>query len=88
MNLVDNFRVALLQLWANKFRSTLTTLGIIIAVTSIIAVVAIIQGASSYIRDQIRGLGPNVIWIHAQRPPGEAGQRMGRIELSYEDAIA
>ncbi|MCZ6602182.1 MAG: ABC transporter permease, partial [Planctomycetota bacterium] len=58
------------------------------AVTSIIAVVAIIQGASSYIRDQIRGLGPNLIFVNAERPPGEAGQRMGRIELSYEDALA
>ena len=88
MLLLENFRVATQELWANKFRSTLTTLGIIIAVTSIIAVVAIIQGAALFMTEAIQGLGPNIIWVGAHRPPGESGQQMGRIELTYDDALA
>ena len=88
MLLFENCRIALQELWANKFRSTLTTLGIIIAVTSIIAVVAIIQGASVYMTELIQGLGPNFLWIHSQRPPGDEGKRMGRIELTYAEAMA
>ena len=88
MLLFENVRVATRELWANKFRSTLTTLGIIIAVTSIIAVVAIIQGAAVIMKEVIQDLGPNVIWVHAERPHGEEGRRMGRIELTYDDALA
>ncbi len=42
--LLENFRIALTALWANKMRSVLTTLGIVIGVGAVIAVVSIVQG--------------------------------------------
>ena len=64
-NLISAFE----QLWANKVRSLLTVLGIIIAVTSTIVVVATVQGFSSYITDFLQGLGTNAMWVVPERPP-------------------
>ena len=53
-----NVSTALVQIWANKGRSVLTTLGIIIAVTSIITVVSFVQGFGHSMTDMVRGYGP------------------------------
>jgi putative ABC transport system permease protein len=45
--------IALSSIWANKLRSFLTVLGNIVAVTSIIAVVSLVQGMNEYVRDAI-----------------------------------
>ena len=45
--------IALSSVWANKLRSFLTVLGNIVAVTSIIAVVSLIQGMNAYVSDAI-----------------------------------
>ena len=45
--------IALNAIWANKLRSFLTVLGNIVAVTSIIAVVSLIQGMNAYVTDAI-----------------------------------
>ena len=45
--------IALSSIWANKLRSFLTVLGNIVAVTSIIAVVSLIQGMNAYVSDAI-----------------------------------
>jgi len=45
--------IALSSIWANKLRSFLTVLGNIVAVTSIIAVVSLIQGMNAYVTDVI-----------------------------------
>jgi putative ABC transport system permease protein len=83
---LENLSIALHELRANPFRSALTTLGIIIAVSAVVAVVAIVQGASRFMLSQFEGLGANVIWVFPQRPPGIEGKRLGRIELTYADA--
>src|SRR5205823_206092 len=54
--------------WANKLRSVLTVLGVIIAVTSTIVVVAAVQGFSGYITDFLQGIGTNAIWVVPDRP--------------------
>jgi putative ABC transport system permease protein len=86
--LVENFKIAVAELRANPFRTSLTTLGIVIAVSAVIAVVSIVQGASQSMLDIFQSLGSNSIWVFPERPPGEAGRRLGRIELTVEDALA
>ena len=46
-------RLALSSIWANKLRSFMMVLGNIVAVTSIIAVVSLIQGMNGYVADAI-----------------------------------
>ncbi len=64
---VENVKIALAELRANPFRSALTTLGIVIAVSAVIAVVSIVQGASKFMLDQIEGLGSNSFWVFQHR---------------------
>ncbi|MCO5170834.1 MAG: ABC transporter permease [Planctomycetes bacterium] len=85
---VENLAIAAGELRANPFRSALTTLGIVIAVSAVVAVVSIVQGASRFMLEQFEGLGANVIWVFPQRPPGVEGRKLGRIELTYDDAKA
>ncbi len=80
--------VAISALWANKLRAILTTLGIIIGVMAVIAVVSIIQGLSKYITDFFMDLGSNTLWVVPHRPHGKEGEKLGRIKLTVEDANA
>src|SRR4051812_28327463 len=80
-----NIRTAIEQLWANKLRSVLTVLGIIIAVASTITVVSVVQGFTRYVSDFLQGLGTNAMWVWPERPPGDAGKTLGRIELDVDD---
>ncbi len=68
MNLFESMRVALRSLGANKLRSTLTMLGIIIGVGAVIALLSIGQGAGAAITEQIQGIGSNLIFVF----PGQA----------------
>ncbi|MGH9685234.1 MAG: ABC transporter permease [Candidatus Acidiferrales bacterium] len=65
MNLSEVIRVALRALARNKMRTILTMLGIIIGVGAVICTVAIGQGASQQVQDQIQNLGDNMIYIAA-----------------------
>ena len=51
--LFESIKIALAAVWANKLRSFLTVLGNIVAVTSIIAVVSLVQGIDDYVSDAI-----------------------------------
>ncbi|MBI3536211.1 MAG: ABC transporter permease [Chloroflexi bacterium] len=68
MNLLESMRVSLRSLGANKLRSTLTMLGIIIGVGAVIALLAIGQGAGAAITSQVQGIGSNLIFVF----PGQA----------------
>jgi putative ABC transport system permease protein len=59
------FRVAMLALARNKMRSALTILGIIIGVAAVICTVAIGEGASNQVQQQISNLGDNLLFISA-----------------------
>ena len=61
MPFLEGLLIALRALWANKLRSVLTVFGNIIAITSIVAVVSVIQGMNSYVENKVVGLGANVI---------------------------
>ena len=64
MNISNLFKIALKAIAANKLRSFLTALGIIIGVASVIATLAIGQGSKRSIRKQISEMGSNMIMIH------------------------
>ncbi len=70
MTLWESIRVALRALAANKLRSALTMLGIIIGVAAVIALLAIGQGAQDAITREIQAIGSNVIVIF----PGSVSQ--------------
>src|SRR5512142_846591 len=70
MNIFESMRVALGSLGANKLRSTLTMLGIIIGVGAVIALLSIGQGAGAAITQQVQGIGSNLIFVF----PGQASQ--------------
>jgi len=67
MTLNDSFQTALTGLQANKSRSALTILGIVIGVAAIIMVMSVGQGAENLILGQIQGLGSRTIIIEPGR---------------------
>jgi putative ABC transport system permease protein len=76
MNLLAILRIALKALRVNKLRSALTMLGMIIGVAAVIAMIAIGSGAQERVREQIKGLGSNLILVF----PGsttQSGVRLG-----------
>ena len=88
MAVLPNVQNALEQLWSHRLRSMLTVLGVIIAVTSTITVVGVIQGFTGYVANFLQGLGTNAMWVWPERPAGEAGKRLGRVELDERDFFA
>lgn len=65
MNLVESLRIAVRALGANKVRSVLTMLGVIIGVAAVILLVAIGTGVQDEITGSIEGLGSNLIFVFA-----------------------
>ena len=66
--LIQTVVLALQQIWANKVRALLTTLGIIMSVFAVVVVVAGMTGGKQYMLDQFASLGVNKVWIFPQRP--------------------
>mgnify|MGYP002401943482 CR=1 FL=1 len=64
MNFLQGFKMALKSIWSNKLRSLLTMLGIIIGVTAVIALVALGQGATKSVTDQVQSLGTNLLTVN------------------------
>lgn len=88
MNYNETIRVAINAILANKVRSFLTMLGIMIGVLSVILLTAMVSGLKTSITDQIAGLGSNLIFvipgkIGGSRSPG--GVQVNR--LTIQDAI-
>ena len=63
MNIAEAIRVALQSLWANKLRSVLTLLGVVIGVGAVIAVVTFVSGIQDYVAKKIFNLGADVFII-------------------------
>lgn len=92
MTLNDTFQETYAALSANKVRSGLTILGIVIGIGSVIALVSIGQGATSSIQSSIQSLGSNLLLITpgAARTQGfgPSAGRGGAKTLTQEDADA
>ena len=84
-------KLGIKSLWMHRLRSTLTALGIIFGVSSVIAMLAIGEGASRQAQEQIAQLGSRNIIIKTLKPPEDqsiTGQQQGLLEygLTYSDA--
>ncbi len=90
MSPVMTFRIALKALGRNKMRTGLTMLGMIIGVSAVITLVAMGNGATSMIEDQIKGAGTNMITVNAGNfTMGGARQGSGSAtSLTVDDAEA
>ncbi len=67
--LIRIFFQAVRALTSNMVRSTLTTLGIIIGIATVIMVFSIGEGFKSYITSQIENFGTNTVFIQTRVPP-------------------
>ena len=63
MNIAESIRIALRSLWANKLRSVLTLLGVVIGVAAVIAVVTFVSGINDYVAKKIFNLGADVFIV-------------------------
>ncbi|MFV9509740.1 ABC transporter permease [Tepidibacillus sp. LV47] len=70
MSFIESMKVSLRSIRANKLRSFLTMLGIVIGVSAVITMVAIGEGASTSVTSQINALGSNLLIV----TPGQAKQ--------------
>ncbi|HEY3195635.1 MAG TPA: ABC transporter permease [Candidatus Dormibacteraeota bacterium] len=77
MNLLEALRVAFSGLLANRLRSSLTMLGILIGVAAVILLVAVGNGAGIQINNQIQALGANVIFVYPSNARGAGGVSQG-----------
>jgi putative ABC transport system permease protein len=67
METKEAFLIAVQSLWANKLRSVLTLLGVVIAVASLIAVVTLVNGADVYVATKVNKQGADVFTL-SQEP--------------------
>ncbi len=63
MNIAEAIRIALASLWANKLRSVLTLLGVVIGVAAVIAVVTFVDGINAYVAERVFRLGADVFIV-------------------------
>lgn len=85
MNLLNSFIEALQSLTANKLRSGLTILGIVIGVAAVIAMVSIGRGAQNTITDSIQSIGTNLLFVFS----GSTNEEVRNPKpLTLEDAQA
>ena len=73
---------------ANKVRSLLTMLGVIIGVAAVIVMIAVSAGTEATIADQINSLGANLIFVQASFGRGMMGGGGAAPSLTYDDALA
>jgi putative ABC transport system permease protein len=87
---VEILRFAVRALLANRLRSLLTMLGIIIGIAAVILLTALGNGAAQFIQKQISGLGANSITVFARNAGSSAGSTAGSSSrpLSSADAAA
>lgn len=87
----ETVQMAISALWANKMRSLLTMLGIIIGVGAVIAMVSIGMGVRKQVEDSIASLGSNMLIINASATKNAAGVRQAagsNVRLKLDDAEA
>ena len=60
MGFRESLKIALQSLWANKMRSTLTLIGVVIGVASVIMIVTMINGVNKYVATKVYGYGADV----------------------------
>jgi len=84
------FRMALRALGRNKLRTVLTMLGITIGIGAVICTVAIGEGGSNLVREQLVALGTNMVWVEAggRNINGVRTGNGATKSLTVEDSVA
>ncbi len=85
MNIFESIRISFRALAANKLRSGLTMLGIIIGVAAVVALMSIGRGATRNITNRVEGLGSNLIAVSTARTVRQAGVAAQSTPLYYSD---
>ena len=70
--LLENLRIALRAVFANKMRSILTVLGVMIGVAAVIAVVSLVQGLQKKISADLESVGATFIRSRTSSPAASA----------------
>ncbi|MEL7070786.1 MAG: ABC transporter permease [Cyanobacteria bacterium J06581_3] len=78
MDFAESLKMATKTLSANKLRSSLTMLGIIIGNASVIAMIGIGEGAQKYVNGQLQSLGPNVLFVV---PGNREARQLGDLDI-------
>jgi len=82
MNPLETIKMAFSAIWANKIRSFLTMLGVIIGVMSVTVLMGIGQGATSSVTDSIAEMGTNMLSVTIQTRRVGFGSRNNRNQRS------
>src|ERR1700742_5288551 len=93
MRLVDSreaVKMALETVRANKLRSGLTILGIVIGVMTVITISSIISGLNNNVENWVDSLGTNVLWVFHMPVIGvrPTAEMLARKKLSFDDVDA
>jgi putative ABC transport system permease protein len=89
MNLIESVRIALRSVSANKLRSGLTMLGIIIGVMAVITMLSIGRGMQTTVTAQINSIGTNLLFVRpGNTQQGGVRQQESAATLTREDANA
>lgn len=83
----ESIRMAMRSLKANIFRTILTLLGIVIGVASVVAMLAIGEGARQDIVDRISSIGTNRLTLQPARVPGQRRSLPSTLTLEDADAV-
>ena len=90
--MIENVRFAGIALMAHKLRSALTIIGIVIGVTTVIAMVSIIEGFNNNVIENFKAFGATLVQFQKFDPQFGPGERdpneRTRKNLTYEDAVA
>ena len=81
MLLYQSIVLALSQIWANKVRGILTTIGIMIGVAAVSAVIALITGMKQRVLNEFEAFGTNKVFVEPRWP------RSGRANVSFRQVM-
>ncbi len=93
MNFIEAIRIAFQSLWANKLRSALTLLGVVIGIAAVIAVVTFVAGINGYVATKIFNLGADVFIVFKVSPVTSNidhlldGEKRKRITMEDYEAV-
>ena len=87
-NLAEVVRVSFDSLFANKTRSFLTMLGVIIGVASVVALLSLGNGAQASITGQVQSIGTNLIFVFPGSLSGRPGETVAAQNLTMDDVQA
>jgi putative ABC transport system permease protein len=88
MVFLESFRLAMAALAANKLRSILTTLGIVIGVASVVAVVSVVQGLQFLATNIFEGVGATYMIVLPLRAEQHEEDRARQLKLTWADGQA